>query len=68
MTFLPHTLTQATSKWALLAVLGLTALAGQAQKFAYIDSEYVLLHMPEYATAQTELNNYAIQWPAQYWS
>jgi len=64
MTFLPHTLTQATPKWALLAVLGLTALAGQAQKFAYIDSEYVLLHMPEYATAQTELNNYAIQWQA----
>ena len=38
--------------------------ATQAQKFAYIDSEYVLLHMPEYATAQTELNNYAIQWQA----
>ena len=36
-----------------------------AQKFAYIDSEYVLLHMPEYATAQTELNNYAIQWQAE---
>ena len=39
-------------------------LTTQAQKFAYIDSEYVLLHMPEYATAQTELNNYAIQWQA----
>jgi outer membrane protein len=39
-------------------------LAGSvhAQKFAYIDSEYVLLHMPEYAEAQTELNNYAIEW------
>ena len=33
------------------------SLGAQAQKFAYIDSEYVLLHMPEYAEAQTELNN-----------
>ena len=38
--------------------------SANAQKFAYIDSEYVLLHMPEYATAQTELNNYAIEWQA----
>ena len=35
-----------------------------AQKFAYIDSEYVLLHMPEYAAAQTELNTYAMEWQA----
>lgn len=33
-----------------------------AQKFAYIDSDYVLLHMPDYATAQQELNTYAIEW------
>ena len=53
------------------AVFGVAVLASMAvsfdaaaQKFAYIDSEYVLLHMPEYATAQTELNNYAIQWQA----
>ena len=43
------------------ALLG-TSSTMNAQKFAYIDSEYVLLHMPEYAAAQTELNNYAIQW------
>ena len=47
---------------ALLGVLLGTSLTMNAQKFAYIDSEYVLLHMPEYAAAQTELNNYAIQW------
>ena len=46
-----------------VAFFGL-ATSLQAQKFAYIDSEYVLLHMPEYATAQTDLNNYAIQWQA----
>ena len=44
--------------------VGLT-LGVQAQKFAYIDSEYVLLHMPEYAEAQTELNNLAIGWQAE---
>lgn len=42
--------------------LVVTTTSMQAQKFAYIDSEYVLLHMPEYASAQTELNNFAIQW------
>ena len=41
------------------------SLGAQAQKFAYIDSEYVLLHMPEYAEAQTELNNLAIGWQAE---
>ena len=53
----------ATHVLVALAFVGVT-LTAQAQKFAYIDSEYVLLHMPEYATAQTELNNYAIQWQA----
>ena len=43
-------------------VLVLASSLVHAQKFAYIDSDYVLLHMPEYATAQTELNNFAIQW------
>ena len=36
-----------------------------AQKFAYIDSEYVLLHLPDYAAAQQELNTYAIEWQAE---
>ena len=51
---------------ALLASMfvGMT-LGAQAQKFAYIDSEYVLLHMPEYAEAQTELNNLAIGWQSE---
>lgn len=33
-----------------------------AQKFAYIDSDYVLSHMPEYATAQSELNGFSSTW------
>jgi outer membrane protein len=33
-----------------------------AQKFAYLDTQYILLHVPEYADAQAELNNYASDW------
>ena len=51
---------------ALLAAMFVgMSLWAQAQKFAYIDSEYVLLHMPEYAEAQTELNNLAIGWQSE---
>lgn len=34
----------------------------EAQKFAYIDSDYVLRHMPEYAAAQAELNRLSNKW------
>ena len=61
-TFSLRGLWQMGSLTLLLAALSLPAMA---QKFAYIDSEYVLQHMPEYASAQTELNNYAIQWQAE---
>ena len=61
-TFSLRSLWQMGSLTLLLAALSLPALS---QKFAYIDSEYVLQHMPEYASAQTELNNYAIQWQAE---
>ena len=51
---------------ALLAAMFVgMSLGAHAQKFAYIDSEYVLLHMPEYAEAQKELNNLAIGWQAE---
>jgi len=53
---------RSVTRACLVVLLMAAAWTAQAQKFAYIDSEYVLLHMPEYATAQTDLNNYAIQW------
>ena len=46
-------------------VLSFVPQTANAQKFAYIDSDYVLLHMPDYATAQQELNTYAIDWQAE---
>lgn len=34
----------------------------QAQKFGYIDSEYILKKMPEYQEAHKELDRLAVQW------
>ena len=45
----------------LLLVLALPAM-GMAQKFGYLDTDYILRHMPEYSDAQTELNRLSAQW------
>ena len=36
-----------------------------AQKFAYVDTDYVLLHLPEYSAAQGELNQLAVDWQVE---
>lgn len=38
------------------------SLQAGAQKYAYIDTEYILQHLPEYAEAQAELNTLAGGW------
>ena len=40
----------------------LAANALQAQKFAYVDSKYILSHIPEYQQAQAEINKLSSQW------
>lgn len=45
----------------LFFVLALT-IAAQAQKFGYIDSEYIMSKMPEYSKAQKELNKASEGW------
>lgn len=40
-------------------VAGTTAFA---QRFAYVDSDYILKHMPEYASAQRQLEALSAQW------
>lgn len=45
----------------LLLVLALPAM-GMAQKFGYLDTDYILRHMPEYSDAQTELNRLSADW------
>ena len=52
----------------LLFILAFVCLSGAsafAQRFAYVDSEYVLEHIPEYASAQKQLDALSKQWQAQ---
>ncbi|EHQ29942.1 OmpH family outer membrane protein [Mucilaginibacter paludis] len=45
--------------------LGLVLLMGAAsfaQRFAYIDSDYILKHIPDYVSSQKELNALSAQW------
>jgi len=49
----------------ILFILGFTLLAvttAFAQRFAYVDSDYILKHMPEYASAQRQLEALSTQW------
>ncbi len=46
-------------------VLIVSTLSLSAQKFAYIDSKYVLSHMPEYVAAQKQINELSAEWQAQ---
>jgi len=36
--------------------------ASFAQRFAYVDSDYILKHMPEYTSAQKQLSSLSDQW------
>ncbi|WP_188814786.1 OmpH family outer membrane protein [Hymenobacter cavernae] len=49
---------------SLLSMVLLCALApaAQAQKFGYVDSEYILSKIPAYSTAQQELNTLSGNW------
>ena len=50
-------------KFFLLAVISLTlAATAQAQKYAIIDTKYILDKMPEYKTAQKQLDDIAAGW------
>jgi len=39
-----------------------TFTAAFAQRFGYVDSDYILRHMPEYASAQKQLSAQSDQW------
>ena len=50
-------------KILLTLVFVLIAGAGAfAQRFAYVDSEYILKHIPEYTSAQKQLDAVSAQW------
>ena len=43
-------------KYILLSLLFFTSIGAFAQKFAYVDTEYILKHLPEYKAALNQLN------------
>jgi outer membrane protein len=43
-------------------LIGTASLQAQNQRFAFVDTEYILSNIPEYGDAQEELNNYSKQW------
>ena len=45
-----------------LSIVLATSVASFAQKFAYVDTEYILGQIPEYKSAQAELDKISIQW------
>ena len=48
-----------------ILVLGFTLVtltSAFAQRFAYVDSEFILKHMPEYSSAQKQIEALSVQW------
>lgn len=45
-----------------IAILFISFSGSFAQKYAYIDSEYIMENIPEYKDAQTELDNLSKEW------
>lgn len=52
-------------KYLFIAFLLCTTLGAFAQKFAYVDTEYILKHMPEYKSALSQLDVASKQWQGQ---
>lgn len=53
-------------KMIVLALVALSLAVGtQAQRYAVIDSKYILEKMPDYKTAQKKLDDFSIQWQAE---
>ena len=46
----------------LVALFLMVSATSFGQKYAYIDSEYILSNMPEYTEAQAELDRIAVEW------
>jgi len=44
------------------SVVLISALTASAQKYAYVDSDYILSNIPEYKSAQQQIDNLSVQW------
>jgi outer membrane protein len=52
-------------KFIFAFALTISAQIAVAQKFAYVDSKFILSHMPEYVAAQKQINQLSADWQAQ---
>jgi outer membrane protein len=50
---------------SLLALLAFVSLNASAQRFAYVDSEYILSQMPSYKSAQAEIDELSKVWQSE---
>ncbi|MFD2595714.1 OmpH family outer membrane protein [Sphingobacterium griseoflavum] len=46
----------------IMAFVALSVSAAVAQRVAYVDSEYILRHIPEYVSAQKQLDDLSTNW------
>lgn len=49
----------------LMAVIAMPLFGQKQISFAYVDSDYILGRMPEYKSAQTQLEDFAAKWEAE---
>jgi outer membrane protein len=48
-----------------IIALSMTAFAANAQKYAYVDTEYIMNNIPLYETAKQQLDELSAQWQAE---
>lgn len=49
----------------ILGLISLVVLTAQAQKFAYVDTDYILNKMPEFKQAQDKLDDFSADWQTE---
>jgi len=52
-------------KWLISVLLVFAALSVSAQRYAYVDTDYILSHIPAYKAAQEKLNELSMEWQKQ---
>jgi len=57
-----NSITILTGLLASLIFIGSTSVFGQNQKYAFVDTEYILDNIPEFQDAQDELDDLSVKW------
>lgn len=49
----------------LIVIVSIIATSAFAQRYAYVDTDYILSHIPAYKAAQEKLNEFSMEWQKQ---